>query len=180
MKKKLFLVACLSVFGLFVGASSVTAEETNNLTQEVFGKTPRTSKIIREIELDPGEQIEFKIPTFCYKLDQNSYTTMMIFKFKADNPNNDFYSLKTYYTHPNQDTYTVDYMLDNKDNYVHETYTDLTFVDTMDFDEGKGTETFQLTNLSIVPMKFKIGYSSDIYDTSAGESSNFGNINFKL
>lgn len=161
MKKRLFVSGSLVVFGLFLNVfSPVTASAEENVSL-IKSPTTRSTVVRREVTLNSGQSTYLSFVT----TNKAKFASKVLFKVKADNPNNDYFGLEHYKKN--------DELLFNSKSVE-----EYKFSAAANNSETE-TEYIYLYNYSAVPMKFTIGYTMGIHMKSI-PCIDYSDIDFEL
>lgn len=149
------------MFGLLLNALSpivASAEENVSLIER---PTTRATVVRKEFTLKNGQSESFTFTT----RNKANFASKVLFKVKADNPNNDYFGLD----HPNKSDELI-FTSNSVEEYKFSAAANKSFVES---------ETIYIYNYSAVPIKFTIGYTLGIHMKS-NPCIDYSDIDFEL
>ncbi|MBO0439588.1 hypothetical protein [Candidatus Enterococcus ikei] len=171
-RKSLLIASCLVGVGLFSGAK--TAEATDGM--ESLPKThinPRVSVLRRELTIASGDRMTVSVDGI---VNKEKFASKLLVKIKPENPNKDFFGVT-------QHTYINGLVLNdfvfNGNSIIEHKWSPFTDESYKDVEKYGANQRITITNYSLVPLKFTIGYATGIHFKSNG-CVDYSDIDFDL
>lgn len=170
MKKKLFIVSCLMLFGLLLVPKEAKAQD-KEIIQFNVSATNRGAPLVKEVTLNSGQAVQLVIGAF----KSDTFFSKYVVKVAVDSPEKESFIFRRGIDYPGKPWQYLQHMVyDNKATF---------FVSALDYSfenaNWEGREEMRITNYSAQPLKYTLAVNSGLQFIGEG-CVNYSDIDFNL